>query len=74
MALPIAAGLAPNRLLQKRWLRMTTPGADGESSAAVDTRPSDGRVPMTSKKLPDTMTDRRRSGSPPPVTFIGHDA
>jgi hypothetical protein len=29
---------------------------------------------MTSKKFPETMIDWRRSGSPPPVRFIGHDA
>ena len=48
--------------------------ADGASSEAVVTRPTRGRSPMTSKKSPDTMIERRRSGSPPPVRFIGQDA
>ena len=72
-ALPPIVGSPPKRPFQSRALIMATGAAPGESSAGRNPRPTTGRTPSMSRKLPETRATLSASGSPAPerVTFSG---
>jgi hypothetical protein len=67
-ARPTIVGSPAKRRCQNAWLRSATRGALKRHSSAVKLRPSSGVTPSRSRKLSDTPTLRRRSGSPAPVS------
>ena len=67
MTVPITAGSLLNAVVQKRWVSTAAPSAFGPSSAALSSRPSTGRRPITSKYDPPTTPARTVRGSPSPI-------
>jgi hypothetical protein len=65
---PMIPGSLAKRRRQSAWLRMATGAALTRHSSAVKLRPTASDTPRTSRKLSDTATLRRRSGSPDPVS------
>ena len=67
MTVPITDGSLRNAVVQKRWVSTAAPSAFGPSSAALSSRPSTGRRPITSKYDPPTTPARTVRGSPSPI-------